>query len=425
MNIIEQLYERRSFGIKPGLERERAILEQLGNPHDAYSVIHVAGTNGKGSVCAMLESVLLRAGLRVGLYTSPHLVRFNERIRVCGSPVGDEELSEVLEVVEAAASLVTGGNERDATFFECATAIGFEVFRRNNIEVAIIETGMGGRLDATNVVKPIVTAITNISLEHAEYLGSDLASIATEKAGIIKKGCPLVTGLLDDEAQNVVDGVVLDRSALSVKASDAVSVRILNTAWIGQKVNVSTDSEEYGTILLPLIGEHQVQNMAVAVAVLEVFQNVSGCEIAKEDVRKGLAGVKWLGRCQVLNDDPPMIIDGAHNAEGGRALAGTMKRQSKGKPVGMIIGMCDDKDVHDFLSQFSNIISKVWVVPLENERNMSESVISNVCRVMNLPVSCLPLKDALAESKRWAKESDAVVCITGSLFLVGDVLSLQ
>ncbi|MCK5850116.1 MAG: bifunctional folylpolyglutamate synthase/dihydrofolate synthase, partial [Kiritimatiellae bacterium] len=338
MNRLERLYERRSFGIRPGLERERAILEQLGNPQDAYATIHVAGTNGKGSVCTILESILLSAGLRVGLYTSPHLVRFNERIHVGGRPVDDKELAEVLEIVDE--------KEKEATFFECATAIGFETFRRNNVQIAIIEAGMGGRLDATNVVKPVVTAITCISLEHTEYLGPDIASIATEKAGIIKEGCPLVTGVLGEEAQMVVDKIAAEKGVVHVRASEAVSVAVLASGWAGQKVNVSTEIAEYGTMSFPLAGEHQTQNLAVAIGVVELLRSVAGYEIDETHVREGVAGASWPGRCQTLSVDPLVIVDGAHNSGGGRALAGALRKLSKGKSVGMIIGMCDDKDVY-------------------------------------------------------------------------------
>ena len=198
---LESIYERRTAGMKFGLEVERELLAQLGNPQDSYAVIHVAGTNGKGSVCALVASVLEQVGMRVGLYVSPHLVEFNERITVNGVQVTDEELLEVSQLIDDAIPSVLEACGREPTFFEYATAMAFKLFQDKGIQVAVVETGMGGRLDATSVVHPLVSAITRISLEHTEFLGKDLAAIAEEKAGIIEAGRPVVCGAMDEEAR--------------------------------------------------------------------------------------------------------------------------------------------------------------------------------------------------------------------------------
>ncbi|MFC1498702.1 bifunctional folylpolyglutamate synthase/dihydrofolate synthase, partial [Verrucomicrobiota bacterium] len=208
---LKKLYKRRSFGIKPGLDAERAMLSKLGNPQEEFLVVHVAGTNGKGSVCALLSSILRTAGYTVGLYTSPHLVRFNERIRVDDQEIGDDELAGVLDKIECVAADVARDMGQEPTFFECATAMAFKYFKEQDVRIAVVETGMGGRLDATNVLTPLISVITRISLEHTMYLGNDVEAVALEKCGIIKKGRPVVCGIMDALAHNMVKRSALEK----------------------------------------------------------------------------------------------------------------------------------------------------------------------------------------------------------------------
>ncbi|NQT93640.1 MAG: bifunctional folylpolyglutamate synthase/dihydrofolate synthase, partial [Lentisphaerae bacterium] len=310
---LETLYRRRRFGIRPGLDVEKALLAKLGNPERTFAAIHVAGTNGKGSVCRLVDSILAQAGLGVGLYTSPHLVAFNERMTCRGTAVSDEELEIVLDEVEAAAEAAGRECGRAPTFFEVATAAAMLFFRRSEIRVGILETGMGGRWDATNVVMPVVSGITRIAVEHTEYLGSDIETIAAEKCGIIKKGIPVVCGDNSEEAVGVVKRIAASLGSPCVNAASAVSVRVLSAGADGQKVAVESENASYGTLSLPLAGRHQLENLATALCCVEVFGQACGIVVPPETVKEGVASVRWPGRFQVISTDPVMIVDAAHN----------------------------------------------------------------------------------------------------------------
>lgn len=422
--VLQRLYARRSFGIRPGLEMTAAVMERLDRPQDSYRVVHIAGTNGKGSTAAMLDSTLRAAGLRTGLYTSPHLVRFNERFRVNGVPISDTELANVLADIEEAAAVAAGGLRREATFFEYATAVAFEHFRRENVEIAVVETGMGGRLDATNVVTPALTIITRIGMDHTLYLGSTLEEIAEEKCGIIKAGCPLVTGAMDGEAFRVVARSAAAAGVTHVAAPDAVSVEVRSAAWFGQKVRIESETASYGTVDFPLAGEHQIENLGTAVAAAEALASMVGLPLTEDHIRGGVAGVEWPARCQVLKTDPLVVLDGAHNPGGARVLARTFSRLSGRSPLGLIVGMCDDKDLQGFLGEFPGAGGRLWAVPVPSERSLGPDEVCAAAQRLGWKATAGELVPARGESERWAAENGGVVCITGSLFLAGAVLGM-
>ena len=422
---LDRFYRRGSFGVKLGLDAERALLKLLGRPESAYGSVHVAGTNGKGSVAAMLEGFLRAADRRTGLYTSPHLVRFNERIRVDGQPIPDDDLLALLDEIETVAAKVAEASGEPPTFFECATAMGFAYFRQRGVDVGLIETGMGGRLDATNVVTPLVSIITSIGLEHTQYLGVSLEDIATEKAGIVKPGVPVVCGSLCPEAMNVVQRIARERGAPCLQAAEAVSVRSIKREWSGQRVSVETQAARYGTLDLPLLGDYQIENLAVAVAAMEVLSDLLGIELDAALLRRGLSLTVWRGRCQVLEPDPLTIVDGAHNPQAARALVTTLKPLIGKRPLGLVLGMCGDKDIGASLKPFAGMVQRCWAVPLNSDRSMPADDVAAVARSMGWEVRTSSVRDALAESKRWAAANSGVVCITGSIFLVGEVLALH
>lgn len=279
---LSSLYRRNMHAVKLGLQATEALLEELGNPQESFAALHIAGTNGKGSVCAMLDSTLRAAGYRTGLYTSPHLIRFNERIRVNGREISDDEIRELLETVDAAAArVVASGKSRDATFFEFTTAMAFLYFQRMKIQVAVLETGMGGRLDATNVVTPALSIITTIGLDHMAYLGNTIEKIAAEKAGIIKPGRPVVCGPLKPEALQVIRETAQSRGAPLTVAAEAVNVWRKQETFAGQRVKVESQDHHYGPLTLPLLGTHQLANCAVAVAALEILRDEVGFAAAR------------------------------------------------------------------------------------------------------------------------------------------------
>ena len=422
---IERLYRRRRFGMKPGLEIETALLERLGNPHRRYLSVHIAGTNGKGSVAAMLDCILSAAGYRTGRYTSPHLVHFNERFCINGQPIDDDKLARTVELVEALSTDVGAVEGKEPTFFECSTAIAFSYFGNEGVDVAILETGMGGRLDATNVVTPLLSVITRIGIEHAAFLGHDLETIAGEKAGIIKPGRPVVCGAMDATAAAVVRRTANDLGAVFVDAAENVSIRIKNEDLGGQTLSMDTDAASYGAVRLPLVGRHQAENAATAVATADALVSLCGMEIDERAVKKGLESVQWPGRFQLIRESPPVILDGAHNPDAARALAATVRKLAAKRPVGLVVGMCADKDAKAFLSAFGGGVDKLWVVPIRNERCMSPQILRSVGSGLGMDVEETDLVCARESAVQWASDRGGVVCITGSLFLVGEVLEIE
>jgi len=421
---LERLYARRRFGVKLGLDVERALLGRLGDPHNDYPGIHVAGTNGKGSVCALLDSMLRSAGLRTGLFTSPHLVRFNERIRVDGEEVDDERLAELAMAVEDASDDVATELGREATFFECATAMALRHFRDANVRMAVIETGMGGRLDATNVVSPVVSVITRIGLDHMAHLGPDIESIAAEKCGIIREGVPVVCGETDETALAVIRREAARRNAPLVYAPECVSIRRLSQDLDGQKIAVESAGASYGTTSCGLLGEHQLENLATAIATVETMAGVVGIDFPGDAVREGAACVSWPGRCQLLRRDPPVILDGAHNSAAAAALARTVTALKGDAPLGLIAGMCGDKDMHGILAPFKRMVDRMWAVPISSVRGAEPEEVLSVARALGWEATACTLATACREAEDWARERNGMVCIAGSLFLAGDVLRL-
>ena len=421
---LERLYRRHTFGIKLGLHVELALLARLGNPQRGLVSIHVAGTNGKGSVCALLDSILQAAGYRTGRYTSPHLIRFNERIGVNGQPITDSALLPLVAAAEAAAAAVSAELGQEPTFFEVTTAMAFQHFREQAVEVVLLETGMGGRLDATNVVDPLVSVITTIGLDHTQYLGDDLECIAREKCGIIKPGRPVVSGVRDEPARTVIRRETAEQNARLVEAWDAVSVLVKSRSLTGQKVVFESAGGMGGTLNLPLVGPHQVDNLAVALATLEVVGDLGALLVEPEAVRRGVAQVSWPGRFQVVGTDPVVILDGAHNPAAAVCLARTLRELAPDKPVGMVCGFCGDKAVREYLHALVGPVQRAWFVPIASERNMAPAELRTAAAGLRWEIVERDLIGALREAQAWAKSAGGVVCITGSLFLVGEVLQL-
>ncbi|MEI6149251.1 MAG: folylpolyglutamate synthase/dihydrofolate synthase family protein [bacterium] len=422
-SALERLYALRTFGIKPGLDVEIALLERLGNPQASFAAIHVAGTNGKGSVCAMLDAVLRTTGLTVGLYTSPHLVRFNERIRVNGVPISDVELAELFEAMEGHAEAVKRGAEgREVTFFEFTTALAFEYFRRRQVQVAVVEVGMGGRLDATNVVWPVISVITRIGLEHTAYLGTTLAAIAGEKAGIIKPGRPVVCGATPDEAREVIRSTAQERNAPYVEAAETVTARRVSQDLTGQKVAITSGDTGYGTVRLSLLGKHQLENVVSVVAALETLGGCSPLRVPPDLIRRGLGEARWPGRLQVLSETPPVVLDGAHNPDGARVLALALKDLFKKRKVGLIWGMCEDKDALGFAKALGGAVHRCWTVPIATERSLDPARLALLASGEGWETKVSGLVAAREEARQWALDNQGVVCIAGSLFLAGEVL---
>lgn len=419
------LYRRNIHTVKLGLEPVRALLDELGRPQDSFLSIHVAGTNGKGSTCAMLASILNAAGLRTGLYTSPHLIRFNERINVSGEPISDEALGELLPAVEnAAAAAAARTGERDVTFFEFTTALAFEHFRRRKVQVAVVETGMGGRLDATNVLEPLLCAITSIGLDHAEHLGETIEAIAAEKAGIIKPSRAVVVGDVSPEALAVIRETAARQGSEVLVARDAVTVSRKIQTLVGQRIKIETSDSHFGPLTLPLAGPHQLGNAAVVVAAIERLRDEFQLPIPHEAVSKGLEETRWPARFQAVSMDPPTIIDGAHNEEAARVLGRTLHDLSEGRPLALVFGFLREKNAPAFLRELASRVKVSWAVPVHNPRAMPLDEVISAARQCGLEPKPMNLKQAIREAQAWAREHGGIVCVTGSLYLAGEALQI-
>jgi len=421
-SALERLYRRHTFGIKLGLAPARRLCELAGNPQEHFAVVHVAGTNGKGSVSAMIEAVLRAAGLRTGLYTSPHMVRFNERIRIGGQDASDAQLVDALEICETASAQVQREQQHEATFFEITTAMAFVCFQRAGVQVAVVETGMGGRLDATNIVQPLVSVITRIAMDHEAYLGSTLSAVAGEKAGIIKSGRPVVSGPQDPAADAVLRQTATARGAPYVAASDSAAVRLLESNLQGQKVHVETTGGWSGSLRIPLTGNHQLENLAIALTALDMIFTALGTEIPFPIIREALASVRWRGRFEILREHPTVIADAAHNPSGAATLAAALKAHGLTRTA-LVTGMCADKDAAGVARILTSVARRVWTVPIPNPRSLPATELEALFRRAGAEAQATDdVGTALREAEAWAKAENSAVVVAGSIFLLGDIL---
>jgi dihydrofolate synthase/folylpolyglutamate synthase len=405
----ELLFKRTASGIKPGLDVITALLEQIGNPQASFKCIHIAGTNGKGSVCAMIESVLRASGMKTGLYTSPHLIHFNERFRISGKNIADAELEKLIDVV-LAADEKTG--LRPATFFELSTAIAFEHFKRSGVEYAVIETGLGGRWDATNVVIPVVSVITRIALDHAAYLGDDLEKIAWEKAGIIKEGVPVICGPMPVDAEAVVYKEAAEKKAPILGSEEAAFFDVLDSRRTDQLVDIEASGTGYRNVRLPLGGSYQLENCGIAVAALEDLSDIEGIQL---QMKRGLEQVKWPGRFQMLQMKPPVILDGAHNPNAAETLFQTLGEIFPKFGNGFVLGFMKDKDVDGILTALKPTAAKMFAITLPGERAMSAAKIVEVGQAAGIEIE--PIETVQTALDWLDAGKKRLLCFTGSLFM--------
>lgn len=405
---------RARFGMKPGLDAIRGLLRELGDPHLRLKVVHVGGTNGKGSVCAMIDAALLEAGHRTGLYTSPHLVSFRERIRVDGRDVAPDELGAAMERLRPALDKFP-----EATYFEVATALALDHFARSGVEIAVLEVGLGGRLDATNVhPSPLVTVVTNISLEHTDVLGKTVEEIAREKGGIVKEGRPLVTG---------ATGVAL-AELRAIAGARGASVRVLGEDLIG--IPLAEDDEgqtlevdgvrDHGEVRIPLNGAHQVDNAALALAALDEIDR-AGVPVPVDAARRGFARTRWPGRLQRVPGQPALLLDGAHNPAGMRTLVAHLQAR-KLKPV-VLFGALQDKDWRAMVETLAPYARDAVVTRPPSPRGLDPQDGARAFSMAGLFGIAVEDPEHALDTARNIAGPDGLVLVTGSLYLVGDVLS--
>lgn len=400
-------------GSRPGLERTRLLLSMMGDPQNELKYVHVAGTNGKGSVCSMLASVLKNAGYKTGLYTSPYVRYFNERMMINGEMISNDELSEVTEYVKQFADKM----DDLPTEFELITAIGFEYFKRNKCDVVVLETGMGGRLDSTNIIKEnVLSVITGISLEHTAYLGDTVAKIASEKAGIIKEGSPVVFGGSSDEAYEAIKNKADEVGSLVYRAS-ASGFSNVDFSLRG----CTLDCKGYGQLFVSLVGDYQPSNIATVLKCIDILKE-KGYSLTDEAVRLGMESVYWPARFEVINEDPLMIYDGAHNPEGLRACIDSIKRFFKGQRVNIISGVMKDKDVSQMLPVISEVANEAFTVTPDNPRSMKSKEYADHFNEYGIKAySFDTVEEGVRAALEASKKAGVPLVSLGTLYMYGDV----
>jgi dihydrofolate synthase/folylpolyglutamate synthase len=423
------LYGLRRFGWRLGLDTVRRLLALVGNPQDSLPVVHIGGTNGKGSTAAMLGAMLQAAGYRTGLYTSPHLLSFTERIRVDGIPIGEAEVTalvaELRDLCAAhfASAPIPAPDARQLphpTFFELTTAMAFLYFVRQRADVAVVEVGLGGRFDATNVILPRVSVITNVALDHQQYLGETVAEIAGEKAGIIKGGVPVVTAA-DGEAYAVIARTASERGAPLVHTPQAYQVARLTSTVTGHTFDVTGPHRRYEGVQVPLAGRHQVENAVTALAAAEALE-AGGLGLGDRAIRSGLAHARWPGRLQVVGERPRILVDGAHNPAGAGALASFLREhRTTLRRVVLVFGVLRDKDWIAMLSALAPLADHIILTHPPTERGADPQDLLVADR-LGVPVEVQPeVGSALQRARAIAGPEDTILA-TGSLYLVGPVL---
>lgn len=418
INYIETTHR---FGRVLGLANIKRLLELLGNPQDDLKFIHVAGTNGKGSTCSYISSILKEAGYKTGLFTSPYLESFTERIRIDGENIDEVELAKITETIKEKIEIMVEEGGNHPTEFEIVTAMAIMHYSNQNVDFVVFEVGLGGRFDATNVIKkPLVSVITPIGLDHTDYLGDSIDKIAYEKAGIIKEGIPLVIYPQHEDARRVIEDVAEKAKAKVIKA-DVDSIRINSKSLDGQSFDAKVNGQLREGLKISLVGEHQVKNALVALNVIDLIRK-GGFEISKEDERRGLESARWPGRVEIFRGNPNVIIDGAHNLDGANSLNDVIDDYLKDEKINLVIGMLRDKDVDGVLRLLLPKVKGVIATRPDSDRSLS--VIEMKDRIHSIDpekkVDCIENIDEAVEAAIRGSKGETVLC-AGSLYMVGHV----
>ncbi|WP_447598518.1 bifunctional folylpolyglutamate synthase/dihydrofolate synthase [Nitrospira sp. Nam80] len=415
-SAVEYLYGLQKHGIKLGLAGTRAILSRLDHPERRYRAIHIGGTNGKGSTAAMAASMLMASDYRVGLYTSPHLVDFRERIRVNGAMIPERRVGELVSRIKE-----SEGPDSSLTFFEFTTALAFQYFAEAQVDVAVLEVGMGGRFDATNVVQPVAAAITTISLDHEDYLGDTTERIAYEKAGIIKPGIPVILGRLDQQAGRMIREVAEAQGAPLYQLGIDFDVRGDSASFEYAGLGVT-----HSGLPCRLVGRHQLDNAACALALMEVAER-SGLRVPHQAMKSGLAATQWEGRLDTVDRNPTVVLDGAHNPAAASVLAAFLadfRASHPGSRVALILGMMRDKAHRAFVQMLLSTIDELIVTQAAIPRAAScLELRESLADLMPSMHTAATPGEALSLARRLVTPAD-LICVAGSLMLVGDMKAL-
>lgn len=403
------LHQLNSSIIRLGLEPIKKLLASLHNPQNNYASVLIGGTNGKGSIAATLASILQNHGYRVGLYTSPHLVDLKERIRVDGEMITDVELNDLIDEIRRNVG-------EEVTYFEFLTAVSFLYFERRQVDVAILEVGLGGRLDATNVVTPVLSVISNISLEHQEYLGRRLEDIAWEKGGIIRQGGVCLTAAKQRPVRRVLNSICQERGARLYRVGKDIRIRRHGDGTF----SYHGLQKSYSRLACFLRGRHQISNAALVLAALEVLAE-QGWPVSEPAVQEGMKNVKWEGRLEVLQSEPQIVVDGAHNLAGITALCRALQDDFIYRRLILVFGVLRDKNFDKMLKYIAPLAGSIIITRPDTERAVSphelEELASSCCNdVQVIEQPCIALEAAMKKAGK-----DDLICVAGSLYLVGDI----
>ena len=420
MNAVSKIHEFLRFGSVLGLERMNTLLEKLGNPQDELKVIHVAGTNGKGSICRYVYEVLQAGGYKTGLYTSPFLEVFNERIEFDGQYISDADLEIYTDkVIDAAKQMVEEGLE-SPTEFEIVTAIAFLYFAEKKADYVVLEVGLGGSGDSTNVVKkPLACIIASISLDHTDRLGNTIESIAREKAGIIKEGCPVISSTNDPAAREVIKARCEELHADFYDTSKT-AVKVLQEELEGTQLSGEILGHHI-FLSIGMLGKHQVQNAVAAMTALKLLEKEGKVELKDGALIRGMHKAKQIGRFEIMETEPYVILDGAHNPDGSRALRQAMEKYFPGKKILMVTGILADKDIDEVFENFTAITSDFVVTEPDNPRKMH---VADLAAQISAKGGNCTIKEKPAEAVAYAKSLYGdydVILFTGSLYLIGEI----
>jgi len=413
---IQYLYNLTSLGWKLGLNKVRSLLQELNNPHEKFYSIHVAGTNGKGSTSAMLESILRSAGYKTGLFTSPHLVYIGERIRCNGKPISQSELTEYIERLQP---LI---RKYKCTFFEAITVIGFVYFADQKVDIAVIEVGLGGRLDATNVITPLISMITNIDIDHTKQLGSDRESIAFEKAGIIKPGTVCLTNCHYPTIAAFFDRICRQRGAEHIQVDQLLKVENIKWGEEITRLDMAINGTIFPRLKLGLIGEHQIQNAALAVTAANVL-NSRFLPIKTRAIYRGLQHVQWAGRLQKISTNPRVVIDVGHNPHGISHIKKSLRTIFKYDRLILLFGVCKDKNYAEMVKNLAPLASLFIAVKPDTKRALAPAALVSVARAYVPRVYKFnTVRQGLLRALEFAQQDDLILCI-GSHFTISEVMT--
>jgi dihydrofolate synthase/folylpolyglutamate synthase len=429
-NSLDYLYSFVDYSLKHSselakadfnLDRMFALMESLGNPQNKYPIIHVAGTKGKGSVSALCASALQAAGYQSGLYTSPHLIDFCERIQINGEPISHEQLNELVEEIKPHVAKI-----EKLTTFEITTALAFMAFAKHGVTAAVFEVGLGGRLDATNVVTPKVSVITSLSYDHTAVLGNTLTLIAGEKAGIIKDGVPVVSSPQKDEALAVLERVARERNSRLTLVGRDVTFEFIGSSLMGQELTIDRGRwtavdgpSSTVNFKIPLLGSHQIENAVTAYTALKT----SGIPITDEQIQKGFSQVKWPARFEVVRRDPPVIFDSAHNQDSFEKLYETLETYFPNKKVYLIFGASEDKNIPGMFAALKPKIAKIILTRADHPRALEvEKIASLADQTGAAHEAVVPVKAALARALELSSKDGSIVLSAGSMFVTAEVM---